>query len=218
MANDYTWQELFRRLGLEARPQVGYYYKPQPHPFLNDVHLMLKNRPLVDANDLKDIGKASYPNRSFLINTQGGFSEQSPYIQSLLSSRKPLAKNIQTPGGVVDLIQKLGLANEMKGTIEEGLTTHNPEIHTIPSKFIGKPTKLAFPNQTLKMMGNKIGSAPLTKGLARAYVIGAPVAMMVEDTMRENEWREYNKFRRLRDMVGDIMLRDNSNLQWRQGE
>ena len=53
MANDYTWQELFRRLGLEARPQTGYYYKPVPNPWgAPDYTYIFKNRPIMEVGDL----------------------------------------------------------------------------------------------------------------------------------------------------------------------
>lgn len=215
MANDYTWQELFRRLGLEARPQTGYYYKPEPNPFgVPNNTFIFKNKPIVDAKQLKDIGTIGFPNRDLLLSP-GGFDKQSKFVQDLLARRNPLTKHLKN---ISPFLESKNMMWDFPGAIAPIDTPLNKEAYLVENEYLHKPTKYKIPSQTLKMMGDKIGSAPLTKGLARAYVIGAPVAMMVEDTMRENEWREYNKFRRLRDMVGDIMLRDNSNLQWRQGE
>lgn len=215
MANDYTWQELFRRLGLEARPQTGYYYKPEPNPFgVPNNTFIFKNKPIIDAKQLKDIGTIGFPNRDLLL-APGGVENQSRFVQDLLLKRNPLIKHVKDIG---PYMERQGLIWDFPGAIAPIDTPLNKEAYLVENEYLHKPAKYKIPSQTLKMMGNKIGSAPLTKGLARAYVIGAPVAKMVEDTMRENEWREYNKARRLRDMVRDIMLRDNSNLQWRQGE
>ena len=189
MANDYTWQELFRRLGLEARPQTGYYYKPVPNPWgAPDYTYIFKNRPIMEVGDLKDIGTTGFPNRELLLHSDG-FKDQSKFVQDLLARRSPLTKHLKN---VAPFIGSQGLIKDFPGVIISGDSELNKESYLIQDKYLHKPTKYKIPSQTLKMMGNKISNSPLTKGLARAYVIGAPVAKMVEDTMRENEWREYN--------------------------
>ena len=157
MANDYTWQELFRRLGLEARPQIGHYYKPVPNPWgAPNYTYIFKNRPIMEAEGLKDIGTTGFPNRELLLHSDG-FKDQSKFVQDLLARRSPLTKHLKN---VAPFIESQGLIKDFPGVIISGDSRLNKEGYLIQDKYLHKPMKYKIPTQTLRMMGSKLMATP----------------------------------------------------------
>lgn len=176
MANDYTWQELFRRLGLEARPQTGYYYKPEPNPFgVPNNTFIFKNKPIIDAKQLKDIGTIGFPNRDLLL-APGGFDKQSKFVQDLLTRRNPLTKHLKN---ISPFLESKNMMWDFPGAIAPIDTPLNKEAYLVEDEYLHKPTKYKIPTQTLRMMGSKLmatpGVKPTLKFLGRTAI---PLAIL----------------------------------------
>lgn len=166
---DYTWLELLRRLGLEARPQIGYFNIPRTVQDMypnGDVPTMVgKNRPIVPSDKIKEWGKVGFPNRDLMINSAGGYNKQSEYFKQILNRLNPLTKNFTTPKQVVDFLEKQGMAGirDIGGIIEQVGAPNNPELFHVNTKNFSAPRSFKFPTQTLGMMGEKIIATPGVK-------------------------------------------------------
>lgn len=176
MANDYTWQELFRRLGLEARPQTGYYYKSQPNPWgVPNNTLVFKNKPLMSTEFLKDVEPIGFPNRELLLYG-GGYDKQPKFVQDLLTRRNPLTKHLKN---ISPFLESKNMMWDFPGTMTKGPNSINKEIYLIENEYLHKPMKYKVPTQTLGMMGSKImttpGVKPTLKFLGRTAI---PLAIL----------------------------------------
>lgn len=163
---DYTWLELLRRLGLEARPQIGYFNIPHTVQKMyqnGDVTTMVgKNRPIVPLDKIQEWGKVGFPNRDLMINSAGGYNEQSKYFKQILSRLNPLTENFTTPKQVVDFLEKQGMAGikDIGGIIEQVNAPNNPELFHVNTRNFSAPRPFKFPNQTIGMIGQKLMATP----------------------------------------------------------
>ena len=203
---DYTWKELLTRLGLEAQPQIGYYYTPQPHPWFSGSKYITKGIPLIGAEFAKDMQRVGFPNRELMLNVNGGFNEQPSFLQQLLSRRNPLTTQLKDSSHIMDMAKKLGLYDSIEGSILPGGNVF-AEDYSVPNEMTFKPTRFKMPTKTLRMMGEKIMSSPITRNVFRASGPTLPVLDMVQRERQEYQQREVDKLRRLNDMAIEEKLR-----------
>lgn len=203
---DYTWQELFRRLGLEARPQIGYYYAPQPHPWFGGSKYITKGIPLIGAEFAKDMQKIGFPNRELMLNINGGFNEQPSFLQQLLSRRNPLTAQLKDSSHIIEMAKRLGLYDSIEGSILPGGNVF-AEDYSVPNEMTFRPTKFKIPTKTLRMMGEKIMSSPITRNVFRMSGPTLPVFDMARQERQEYQQREADKLRRSNDIAIEKRLR-----------
>lgn len=161
---NYTWKELLTRLGLEARPQIGYFNIPHTvqnmYPNGDVPTIVGKNRPIVPLDKIQEWGKVGFPNRDLMINSAGGYNEQSKYFKQILSRLNPLTENFTTPKQVVDFLEKQGAIKDIAGIIEQANAPNNPELFHVNTRNFSAPRPFKFPSETMSMIGQKLMATP----------------------------------------------------------
>jgi len=163
---DYTWLELLRRLGLEARPHSGYidtlaqdvlkskyginddWYRVNKYD--TDFNRPIKSRPQV---------KVSIPNRELMI-ADGKFSMQPEFLKNYILNRANVIRDYN-PQQLVNFMKKNNMRPYFGGWVKEpGMPT---EYYRVPLNNISRYSKFRFPSETLGMIGEKFMATPGVK-------------------------------------------------------